>query len=461
VTGRILIVDDEKVFGDLLCSILVGQGYEARVLTVPEQALELSRTEDLDLVLADVRMPRVEGTDLCRAIHAERPDLPVILMTAFGTMDTAIEALRVGAFDFLPKPFEPEALLLAAGRAVEHRRLKEEVRRLRQAVSEATRFGELAGESEAMRHVFDLLSRVGPTDATVLITGESGTGKEMAARALHEASVRRTGPFVAVNCAAVPEALLESELFGHARGAFTDARQSRVGLFGRSSGGTLFLDEIAEMPLPLQPKLLRALQERTIRPVGSEEEIPIDVRVVAATNRDLDAEVEAGRFRADLYYRLDVIEVEMPPLRARGTDVLLLAGRFLETVAARTSKPVRGLSHAAAEKMLAYTWPGNVRELQNCIERAVALTRHDHVMVEDLPDRIREHRPERLVLATDHPQDLVPLETVERRYVLRVLEALGGNKKRAAQVLGLDRKTLYRKLERWGEGESGSGAEDA
>jgi two-component system response regulator HydG len=293
---------------------------------------------------------------------------------------------------------------------------------------------------------------VADSDASVLITGESGTGKEVVARALHARSKRRAGPFVAVNCAAMPEALLESELFGHTKGAFTDARAARTGLFLQADRGTLLLDEIGELPPGMQPKLLRALQERVVRPVGGSAEIPFDVRIVAATNRDLETAIEERTFRADLYYRLDVIHVELPPLRSRGSDVLVLAQRFVEEFATRAGKGVTGISAPAAEKLLAYAWPGNVRELMNCVERAVALTRYDQITVDDLPAKVKDHRPSHVLVASEDPSDLVPLEEVERRYVLKVLESAGGNKTLAARILGLDRKTLQRKVERSGRG---------
>jgi two-component system response regulator HydG len=304
-----------------------------------------------------------------------------------------------------------------------------------------------------MKKVYDLVDRVAETDASVLITGESGTGKELVARAIHDRSRRKAGPFVAVNCAAVAETLLESELFGHVRGAFTDAKQGRAGLFVEANNGTFFLDEIGELPLGLQPKLLRALQERRVRPVGGNAEVPFDARLVTATNRDLETAVEDGRFRGDLFYRIDVVHVPVPPLRARGTDVLLLAQHFAQYFAGTFAKEVKGLSPAVAEKLLAYPWPGNVRELGNAIERAVALTRSLNLQVEDLPEKIRDHRVSEFVVSSFDPTELVPLEEVERRYILRVLEAVHGNRTMAAQTLGLDRKTLYRKLKGYGVSE--------
>src|SRR5690606_2490159 len=303
--------------------------------------------------------------------------------------------------------------------------------------------------SPAMRKVNDLIGRVAESDANVLITGESGTGKELVARALHMRSPRSGGPFVAVNCAAVPETLLESELFGHAKGAFTDARQARTGLFVQASGGTLFLDEVGEMPLGMQPKILRSLQERRVRPVGGNTEVPFDARLITATNRDLETEVAERRFREDLYYRINVVRIEVPPLRARGNDILLLAQHFIERAAQRSGKSVVGLVSAAAEKLLSYDWPGNVRELENCIERAVALTRFDQVTVEDLPEKVRNYQSSHIVVASDDPNELLPMQEVERRYIQRVLKSVGGNKTQAAKVLGFDRRTLYRKLDRY------------
>jgi two-component system response regulator HydG len=394
-------------------------------------------------------MRGMNGIELCRRAAEARPDVPVLVFTAFGSIETAVEAIRAGAYDYITKPIEIEALAMALERAIAHHALKKEVHRLRRAVAGAGQLGGLIGRSEAMRRVRDLVERISDSEATVLITGESGTGKEVVARELHARGRRKAGPFVAVNCAAVPESLIESELFGHVKGAFTDARASRPGLFVEASGGTLFLDEIGELPISMQPKLLRAIQERKARPVGGSAEVPFDVRIVAATNRDLEAAVEERGFREDLYYRINVIHVELPPVRARGSDVLLLAAHFIEDHATRAGKRVSGLSTAAAERLLAYTWPGNVREIQNCVERAVALTRHEEITLEDLPEKIRDHRSSHVLVAGDDPSELVPLEEVERRYIARVLEAAGGNKTLAARILGLDRKTLHRKIDRW------------
>jgi two-component system response regulator HydG len=450
VTARVLIVDDDPEMGELLRERLARRDFEPRVAGSPEQALELLAAEDFDVVVTDVKMRGLSGIELCERLTASRPDVPVLVITAFGSLDTAIAAIRAGAHDFLPKPFEVEELAFRLSRALEHRRLADEVRRLRESSGAEGAVGELQGESLPMRRLRALLARVAAADAPVLITGETGSGKELVARSIHRHGARRAGPFVALNCAAIPEHLLESELFGHVRGAFTGADAARVGLLVAAHGGVLFLDEIGELPLSLQPKLLRALEQHCVRPVGATQEVSFDARIVAATNCDLEAAVEEGRFREDLLYRLDVLRVEVPPLRARGSDVLLLGQQFIRHSAERAGKAVIGLSRGAAEKLLAYGWPGNVRELDNCIERAVALTEHEQILVEDLPERIREHRPAHVLVAGEDPSELVPLEEVERRYIARVLEAVGENKTQAARILGLDRKTLYRKLDRSG-----------
>jgi two-component system response regulator HydG len=449
VSARVLVVDDDQAMCELLETGLTAAGYRVEARTSAPDALALLDGQDVDVVVTDVRMRGMDGLALCERIVANRPDVPVIVITAFGSLETAVGAIRAGAYDFITKPLEVDALVLAVARAVQHRQLRDEVKRLRRVVDDATGFGELLGQSPAMRQVYDLLERVVDSDASVFLTGETGTGKELVARALHRRGRRSAGPFVAVNCAAMPETLLESELFGHARGAFTDARGARTGLFLKAHGGTLFLDEIGDLPASLQPKLLRALQERTVRPVGEDTEVPFDVRLITATNRDLESAVEERRFREDLYFRINVIHVELPPLRARGSDVLLLAQHFVERVAAQAGKRITGISPAAAERLLAYHWPGNVRELMNCVERAVALARFDQIAADDLPEKVRTYRRSHVVVAADDPSELIPLEEVERRYVLRVMEAVGGNKTLAAQVLGLDRKTLYRKLERY------------
>jgi len=455
VTKRLLIVDDDRSMCEALSAGLERRKFDTTWVTSGAEALERIESSPLDCVVTDLRMPGIDGLELCERIVTNRPDIPVIAITAFGSLETAIAAIRVGAYDFVTKPLDLEALVVAVERAVQHRFLTAEVKRLRELVGTSPRFEELLGGSPAMKKIHGLLRRIVDTDSSVLITGESGTGKEVVAKALHTRGPRSDGPFVAVNCAAMPETLLESELFGHARGAFTDARQTRSGLFVDANGGTLLLDEIGDLPLALQPKLLRALQERRVRPVGSSSEIPFDARLIATTNRDLESAVEDGRFREDLYFRINVIHVDLPPLRARSTDALLLAQHFLRHYARESGKKIAGLSPDAAQRILDYSWPGNVRELQNCIERAVALTQYELLSVDDLPEKIRAYRRSHILIAGNDPSELVPLEEVERRYILRVMEAVGDNKTLAAQILGLGRKTLYRKLERLGASNAG------
>ena len=450
MSGRVLVVDDDRSMCELLQAGLVRRGFEVTWRTSAAEALAAMSEGDFDVIVTDLNMPGTNGLELCERVTANRPDVPVVVITAFGSLDTAVAAIRAGAYDFITKPFEMDVLRLTLDRAVQHHRLRDEVKRLRQAVTESRGFGEILGSSPPMRQVLDLVNRAAESDATALITGESGTGKELVARALHQHSRRHDGPFIAVSCAAMPEALLESELFGHVRGAFTDAKIPRTGLLLQASGGTLLLDEIGDMPLELQPKLLRALEDRRIRPLGENSERPFDVRLVCATNRDLEADVEEKRFRADLFYRINVIHIELPPLRERDGDVLPLAQHFVQHFSRAVGKPVAGVSTTAAEKLLAYSWPGNVRELRNCIERAVALTRFEEIVVEDLPEKVQNYRRSRVVVDLDDTASLVAMEEVERRYILRVLEAAGGQRTKAAQILGLDRKTLYRKLERWG-----------
>jgi two-component system response regulator HydG len=434
----------------LLAAELGARGFDVTCRASADEAFDVAMREDFAAVVTDVKMRGMDGLDLAHRLNANRPDVPVIVITAFGSLETAIATIRAGAFDFIPKPFDVDLLVISLERATQQRALRDEVKRLQGMVSGTRVFDDMVGTSPAMRAVFDMIDRVAGVDASVLVTGESGTGKELVARALHRRSRRSTGPFVAVNCAALPEALLESELFGHVRGAFTDARTAKKGLFVEASGGTLFLDEIGELPITMQAKLLRALETRAVRPVGGSAEVPFDVNLIAATNRDLEAAVAEGRFRDDLFYRLDVVHIALPPLRSRAGDVLLLAQSILGRAALRMGKRVTGISPAVADKLLAYAWPGNVRELQNCIERAVALARFEQLAVDDLPERVRNYRSAHVLVVSDDPAELVPLEEVERRYILRVLQAAGGNKSIASRILGLDRKTLYRRLEAYG-----------
>jgi two-component system response regulator HydG len=442
------VVDDEPDACEALRQVLASEGYDAIAETSARRAIERLATEDFDLVLTDVTMQEMNGLDLCRHVVEARPGMPVILVTGRGTMDTAIGALRSGARDFLTKPVDVDSLIVAVVRGLQHRAPtdKSVLGTLRPTgPADERSLASLLGQSVAIRRLRELITSLRGSAASVLIQGETGTGKELVARALHANSRFADGPFVALNCAAVPAALLESELFGHARGAFTDAKSAKTGLLVQASGGTLLLDEIGELPLLMQPKLLRALQQRTVRPLGETKEVPFDCRIVSAANQDLDAEVSAKRFREDLYYRLDVVRVNVPPLRERGGDIRLLAEYFLAR--AGESRPTLTFAASALEKMLSYGWPGNVRELENCIERVVALAHSDEVTVEDLPEKVRlsEEHPS----GPSHAASLVSLSDLERRHTLRAVELLDGNMTRAAKLLGIDRTTLYRRLKRY------------
>ena len=443
---HILVIDDEPSMVDLLKIDLTLRGYKVSGFTSSTAALDAVSATDAQVVLTDMHMPGVNGLQVCERVVANRPDIPVVVMTAFGSMETAIEAIRAGAWDFVTKPVEMELLAVVMERAVRHHNLQEEVRRLTDKPQPTDRFEELIGASRPMQKLFDQIRRIAPTSANVLITGESGTGKELVARAMHRHSLRKDGPFVGINCAAIPENLLESELFGHAKGAFTDARADRKGLFQQAQGGTLFLDEIGDFPLALQAKLLRAMEERTVRPVGGEKEIAFDARILTATNRDLEAAVEAGRYREDFYFRINVIQLDLPPLRSRGNYVLVIARSMLQTFARDMGKNVSDFQSSVAERFLNYDWPGNVRELRNVIERAVALTEFEKLIVDDLPDRIRDYRQSTFRIDTSNPAELQTLEAVERQYIQRVLASVHGNRTEAARILGVDRKTLYRRL---------------
>ncbi len=447
--GRVLIVDDDVSLCLVLEADLRTRGYEVVSRTRGEDGIAAVEAQGpFDTVVTDLNLRAVNGLggiEVCQKLGELAPNLPVILLTGYGSIETAVRAIRAGAYDFLTKPFEFPALALTLDRAIALHRMKDELGRLRRGVRPQS-YDQLLGESPPMRALYALLERVADSNATIAITGESGTGKELVARAIHRRSKRAEGPFVALSCGAVPENLLDSELFGHVKGAFTDARADRAGVFREAEGGTLFLDEIGELPLALQPKLLRALQERLIRPVGGNKELPIDVRIVTATNRDLEEQVEQGRFREDLYYRIAVVGVDVPPLRERGTDVLLLAHAFLKRFAERDQRVPPLLPPPVAERMLAHDWPGNVRELQNCIEQALAVNAGPTLTLSDLPQRLRV-TPNLLPTPEAHePSTLLSMAEVEKRYVFQVMQAVKWNKRRAAQVLGFDRSTLYRKL---------------
>jgi len=444
-----MVIDDEPEAGEILAEVLTSDRIEVEVLQDPSLALERLAQTTFDVVLTDLHMPLMHGLELCERIIGTRPDVPIIVMTGDGTIESAVDTMRAGAFDFLTKPFQASVVRVAVDRAIERRRLGRELTMLQAVNAQPDGPRGALGRSRAMRRAFLLAARVAPSDASVLIHGETGTGKELVARSIHDLSPRSKAPFVAVNCAAMQPALLESELFGHVKGAFTDARDSRTGLFLQATGGTLFLDEIGEMPLELQPKLLRVLQERTVRAIGSNDEVPFDTRIVAATNRVLEDEVFEGRFREDLYYRLNVVRIDVAALREREGDIPVLARHFLEVYAKQAGRPPPTLAAETLAKLVAYDWPGNVRELENSMERAIALARGDTLEEGDLPDKIRKFTPRTFAVSAESEAEIVPLADVEQKYMLRVINLLGGNKSRAAQALGIDRRTLYRKLEAW------------
>jgi len=443
VRAKVLIVDDDADMRELIETALAPLEYAVTSCTSGEAALAHLEADEVDVLVSDYRMQGMTGVELCRKARALKPNLAVILLTGFGSLELATDALRAGAYDFVSKPVSLQVLLITIERAVRRQTLRRELVRLNDVASATN--SSIVGAGAAMKAVLDVVARVAKNDATVLIHGETGTGKELVARAIHDQS-GRSGPFVAINCSAMAEGLLESELFGHMPGAFTDARKERIGLFVDASGGTLFLDEIGEMGLGMQSKLLRVLQQRTVRPLGGAREIPFDTRIVAATNRDLEAEVAVKRFREDLFYRINVVAIEVPPLRHRMDDILPLAYHFIARAAKRNERPVSRLGHAAAERLMGYDWPGNVRELENAMERAIALGRFDEIIVDDLPAPLRHAASADGTFSSESEDDLSTMQIVEDRYIQKVLEAMGGNKAAAAKVLGFDRRTLYRKL---------------
>jgi DNA-binding NtrC family response regulator len=446
----VLVVDDEVAILDTLRILLRNEGFEPHLAHGGAKALEMLGESNPDIILTDIRMPNVGGVEVLAAARERDPDVPVILMTAQATLQSAVQAVNAGAFYYIQKPFRNDELIAILRRAAEHRQLRQENRSLKQEIrrQQLSSGDRPVGASKVWADILRLAETVAPTDSTVLIQGESGTGKEVLARFIHQLSNREDGPFLSINCGALPEGLLESELFGHVRGSFTGAVKDKDGLFTAAAHGTFFLDEIGETTPATQVKLLRALQHREVIPVGATEAVKVDARLIAATNRDLDEEIKTGRFRSDLYYRLNVISIHLPPLRQRRDDIPALAEHFLRSIAAvRTEAPKR-LDPTTLEVLQEYQWPGNVRELENALERAVILTSGDRIGVDVLPERVTQRKAEPLV-SSRAPVNPT-LEAVERAYIMWVLQSEGGNKSRAAEALGIDPSTLYRKLSRYG-----------
>jgi two-component system response regulator AtoC len=450
MANRILIVDDDEALRESLEMVLAAEGYE--VVTAPEAdtALALLERHDVDLVLCDLRMPGIDGMELLPQLVRRLPGVPVILMSAYGSTDLAVEAMQRGAYDYLSKPFQPSEVLLTLRKARERERLRRSNDLLQREVDRAVGQRPIVAASAIMIDVLELIERAAEYKATVLVTGESGTGKEVLARAIHAQSPRRNEPFVAVNCGAIPENLLESELFGHAKGAFTGADRARRGLFAEADGGSLFLDEIGELPASLQVKLLRVLQEEEVRPVGESKPRSIDVRVIAATARDLEREVGEGRFREDLYYRLNVLHVQVPALRERREDIPLLVDHFLGCARERVGRPVRSIADDALEKLSSYSWPGNVRELENVMERALILCDGDRITAAELPEAVVAGRAHGQPPRTGELSLRRARRAVEAETIRKALRATGGNRTHAAKLLEISHRALLYKIKEYG-----------
>lgn len=442
---RILVVDDDLEMCGLLAEVLREEGFHVSATGDSFEALNLLKREEFDLLITDLKMKGLKGLDLLEEAKKVAPTTPVIIITAFGTIESAIKAMKMGAYDYITKPFQMDELILTLRKALETRQLRKEVIRLRKEVESRYQFHQIIGKSPPMKKIYDLIERISDTSSNVLITGESGTGKELVAKAIHYNGIRKEGPFIAVNCAAIPEALLESELFGYKKGAFTDAKSDKRGLLFEAHEGTLFLDEITEMPISLQAKLLRVIETREVRPLGDTNSYAVDIRIISSSNRDIPSLIELGKFREDLYYRLKVIDIEMPPLRERKEDIPLLIQSFISRFNQELKKNVTGVSEEALKLLLNYSWPGNVRELENVIQRAITLSRQEIILAEDLPPSFLQKSEEKLFEKAI--QEKFTLNQLEREYIKRVLLETGGNKTKAAEILGLDRKTLYRKLQ--------------
>jgi len=442
---RILVVDDDPEMCGVLSDVLQEEGFFVLTTNESLEALKILKKEDFDVIITDLKMKGLKGLDLLEEAKKVASLTPVIIITAFGTIESAIKAMKMGAYDYITKPFQMDEIILTVRKALENRLLKKEVLRLKKEVESRYDFHHLIGRSPSMQKIYDLIERISNSSSNVLITGESGTGKELVAKAIHYNGVRKEGAFIAVNCAAIPETLLESELFGYKKGAFTDAKTDKKGLIFEADEGTLFLDEITEMSSMLQAKLLRVIEERDVRPLGDTSSYSVDVRVISTTNRNVQSAIQEGNFREDLYYRLKVIDIELPPLRERKEDLPLLVHHFISKAAQGQKKSISGISEEVMKILLNYPWPGNVRELENVIQRAITLTQHDTILPEDLPVSMVAKTKENLVEKAF--QEKYTMEQLEREYIKKVLVEVGGNKSKAAEILGFDRKTLYRKLE--------------
>jgi two-component system NtrC family response regulator len=450
LSRRILVVDDEESIRRVTEVRLSQAGYQVSLAASVDEGLATLARKPHDLVLTDLRMPGRSGLDLLRRVRADYPDVAVVLVTAFGTVETAVEAMKLGAYDYLTKPIDGDELLLVVGRALEHIQLKEEVRTLRATLDEKYGFENIIGHSRALLYVLDVASRAAESDSTVLIHGETGTGKELLAKAIHFNSPRRARPFVAINCGAIPRELLESELFGHVRGAFTGAQDHKRGKVEMAEGGTLFLDEIGELPPEMQVKLLRLVQERTVEKLGSVDQIRVNVRIIAATNRNLEAMVEDGTFRQDLFYRLAVIPLVMPPLRDRSEDISALVEHFFERSKEKCRRPDLTMPEPLLRHFSGYRWPGNVRELENVIERLVVLARGKEITLEDLPPNLRQEPARSNALQLDLPETGISLEGVEKELIQRALQKFDWNQSQAARYLDISRRTLIYRMEKFG-----------
>ncbi len=444
---RVLVVDDEENIRLVLKTLLRRHGYDVEVADSGEAALALVDSFGPDVILTDVRMPKMGGLDLLATLKAKQNPATVIVMSAYGSVDLALEAMKAGAYDYVGKPFKPDEIVLALRKAEERESLRRENRALKEQIQKDSQFESILAKSPAMGEIFRTITKIADFKTTVLIQGESGVGKELVARAVHARSSRKNHPFVPINCGAIPENLLESELFGHKKGAFTDANSDRRGLFEEADGGTLFLDEIGELPLNLQVKLLRVLQEESIRRLGDSRDVKVDVRIITATHRDLAAEAKAGRFREDLFYRINVLPIVIPPLRARKEDINLLIDHFLTRNNARLGTQIRGLTADARKLLLEYTWPGNVRELENTIERAMVLCDGDVIDAHDLPERLREALdPVQVQLATGELSVKKTTAAIEEILIRRALQKTRGNRTRAAELLEISHRALLYKI---------------